>query len=165
MKPYNHKYSKNIIEKIKYTLKNNDFVKRMMEEYKIPLEDLDTNLSFKIEYLDGKFAEGNGHEIILDPKIITEDFFEENFHFVLHELFHWIKRRVEAKFYFKDKEEVESFVISIVWLLLENKSDEEINKKIFPIIDSVFKDKKFSKIIFRKMLDRAKDLIILYKNK
>ena len=92
-----------VFHKIKEILKTNSFIQNLMADYNIPIEDIDDSLDFEIKELDGKFAEGNGLLITLDPKLfVDKDFFENKFHFVIHELFHWIKRRSEAKFYFKD---------------------------------------------------------------
>jgi hypothetical protein len=99
-------------------------------------------MNIKFEELQDRFAEGNGHEIIIDKKLLDDDFFENHFHFVIHEMFHWIKRRAESKFYFSDDEEVQSFTLAMVWEIYKKKNKNEIYDKFFPIIKSQFKDKK-----------------------
>ena len=131
-----------------------------MDEYKIPVTDIDEHLDFKIKELDGKFAEGNGLLITLDPKLFAEnDFFENKFHFVIHEFFHWIKRRSEAKFYFNDSEEVQSFVLALAWEILAGKDMKEIYNSIYPIIEAHFESDQDSQQLFQDMIDKAKTLI------
>jgi len=145
-----------IVKRIKGILKSHSFTKKLMADYKIPVEDIDNNLEIIIEELDGKFAEGNGKKIFLDKKLFEKDFFKENFHFLIHEFFHWIKRRCEKDFYFNDPEELQSFTLAICWELLNNK---DIDKTIYPIIKSHFKDEFQSRKVFNKMVERAKDII------
>lgn len=149
-----------VYKKIKEILKTNSFIRNLMAEYNIPVEDVDNHLDFEIKELDGKFAEGNGLVITLDPKLFAEkDFFENKFHFVIHELFHWIKRRSEAKFYFNDSEEVQSFCLAIAWELLEGKGLEDIYRDIYPIIEAHFENENNSKKVFNDMVDKAKKII------
>jgi hypothetical protein len=155
-----------IFKKIKNILKSSSFINSLMRSYDIPIEDIDNNLDFEIKELDGKFAEGNGLLISLDPKLFrNKDFFKNQFHFVIHELFHWIKRRSEAKFYFEDSEEVQSFVLAIAWEIIEGKSIEEIYESIYPIVEAHFEDKDNSKKFFNDMIEQAKRLIKVHQSK
>ena len=155
-----------IFEKIRHILKSNSFINNLMKSYNIPIEDIDNHLDFEIKELDGKFAEGNGVLISLDPKLFRDkDFFENKFHFVIHELFHWIKRRSEAKFYFKDSEEVQSFVLAISWEIMQGKKVGDIYKYIYPIIEAHFEDEDDSKKLFSDMVIQAKKLIELHQSK
>lgn len=155
-----------IFGKIKHILKSNSFINNLMNSYNIPIEDIDNNLDLEIKELDGKFAEGNGKLISLDPKLFKDkDFFENKFHFVIHELFHWIKRRSEAKFYFKDSEEVQSFVLAIAWEIMQGKRTEDIYTNVYPIIEAHFEDESDSKQLFNDMVNQAKKLIELHQNK
>ena len=152
----------NIEKKIKEILKNDSFVMNLMKSYDISTDDIDNNLTFVIEDLQGKFAEGNGKKIFLDKKLFEGDFFANNFHFVIHEFFHWLKRRSEHKFYFNDPEEVQSFVLAITWELINKKTIDEIEKRIYPIIEKHFKNKIESKELFKKMLNDAEKITNLY---
>ena len=154
-----------IFSKIKDILKTNSFIRNLMSDYRIPLEDIDNNLDFEIKELDGKFAEGNGLVITLDPKLFAEkDFFDNKFHFVIHELFHWIKRRSEAMFYFKDSEEVQSFVLAIAWELMAGKDIKEIYEDIYPIVEAHFDNDGSSKKVFNDMISQAEKLIEVHNN-
>ncbi len=155
-----------IFSKIKDILKGNSFIKNLMTDYSIPIEDIDNHLDFEIKEMDGKFAEGNGLLITLDPKLFAEnDFFENKFHFVIHELFHWIKRRSESKFYFKDSEEVQSFVLAVAWEIMEGKDVENIYKTIYPIIEAHFENGNNSKKVFNDMVEQAKNLIEVHNSR
>lgn len=155
-----------IFNKIKDILKSNSFIRNLMADYNIPIEDIDRHLDFEIKELDGKFAEGNGLVITLDPKLFAEkDFFENKFHFVIHELFHWIKRRSEAKFYFKDSEEVQSFVLAIAWEIMAGKEIESIYKTIYPIVEAHFESNDNSEKVFKDMVNQAKKLIEVHNSR
>jgi len=148
----------NIEKKIKEILKNDSFVMNLMKAYDMSTDDIDNNLSIVIEDLHGKFAEGNGKKIFLDKKLFEGDFFANNFHFVIHEFFHWLKRRSEHKFYFNDPEEIQSFVLAITWELLQGKDKNSIEGSIYPIIEGHFEDKKHSVQFFLKVFDKAFEL-------
>ena len=104
--------------------------------------------------------------ITLDPKLFADnDFFENKFHFIIHELFHWIKRRSEAKFYLKDSEEVQSFVLAIAWEIMEGKDIEHIYKTIYPIIEAHFENGNNSKKVFNDMVGQAEKLIEVHNSR
>lgn len=154
----------NFIKKIKKILKNNLFVKSLLEYYNIPSSDIDNYLKIEIVDLDGKFAEGNGKIIRIDKKLLDKNFFNENFHFVIHEFFHWIKRRAENRFYFNDPEEIQSFVLQMTWEFMNGKSKEEVAIKIYPILKTHFKDNE-QKLnnVFKEMVEKALYLANIYK--
>lgn len=157
---YKKANNEKIFSKIKDILKSNSFIVNLMTDYNIPVEDIDNHLDFEVKELEGKFAEGSGLVISLDPKLFAKnDFFKNQFHFVVHELFHWIKRRSEAKFYFKDSEEVQSFVLAIAWEIMAGKEIENIYKTIYPIIEAHFESDGNSKKVFEDMINQAKKLI------
>lgn len=152
----------NISNKVKSILKKHTFTQKLLKDYNIPIEDIDNHLTIEITELDGKFAEGNGKTIYLDKKLFEDDFFHDNFHFVIHEFFHWIKRRSEKEFYFNDPEEVQSFVLAIAWQLINKKDKEQIESSIYPIIKNQYKDKYKSKEVFDDMFKEAVKLYKLY---
>ena len=153
----------NFIEKVKKLLKNHPFTKSLASYYNIPLSDIEQHLQIEIADLDGKFAEGNGKFIIIDKELLKGDFFDKNFHFVIHEFFHWLKRRSEKRFYFNDPEEVQSFVLQMVWEFIMGKSKKEIINKIYPILKTHFKNNK-QKLnqVFKEMLEKAIYLTNIY---
>jgi hypothetical protein len=154
-----------LVKKIKNILKNHPFTVSIADYYHIPIDEIDTNLHIEVCDLKGKFAEGNGKEIRIDNKLVDDKFFEDNFHFVIHEFFHWLKRRSEEKFYFNDPEEIQSFVLQMVWGLIQGKDKNEIIKTLSPIIKAHFKDEIKFKKTFKEMINKAVNLYMTYKKK
>ena len=150
------------IKKIKNILKNHPFSKIISDYYHVSSDEIDNNLQIEICDLKGKFAEGNGKLIRIDKSLLNKDFFKNNFHFVIHEFFHWLKRRSENKFYFNDPEEVQSFVLQMAWELIQGKSKEEVSRKIHMIIQKHFKNKDKLEIVFKDMVEKAVDLSNIY---
>jgi hypothetical protein len=149
--------------KIKDILKTHPFIKGLLEYYNISSDEIDNNLEIVITRLEGDFAKGNGKKIFLDEKLIDDNFFNDNFHFVVHEFFHWLKRRYESNFYFNDPEEIQSFVLAITWQLINGKSKEDIESSIYPIVKAHFKDDHKPLQIFLKMYEQAVYLSNIYK--
>ena len=158
------KYSHNndFITRVKKVLKTHAFTVSLVEYYHIPIQDIDDNLHIEVADLNGKFAEGNGKIIRIDKKLLNADFFNDNFHFIIHEFFHWIKRRSEEKFYFNDPEEIQSFVLQMTWDLINGKNKEEVISNIHPIVRTHFKDGNKFKRVFDEMVDRAMGLADIY---
>lgn len=166
MKNWYKTAKQNIENKIKDILLNNSFLQSVLNYYKIPKDDIKNELKITFKDLKGKFAEGNGREIVLDNKLLENDFFNQNFHFVIHEFFHWIKRRHEYYFYFNDTEEVQSFVLAMTWELISGRDIDEIKQNIYPIIKNHFDNEQDSQRIFDKMYEQSKKLFAIYqKNK
>ena len=151
------------IAKVKKTLKMHPFTQALASYYNIPLSDIDNGLQIEILDLGGKFAEGNGKVIRIDKKLLQDDFFKENFHFVVHEFFHWLKRRSEDKFYFNDPEEIQSFVLQMAWEFAEGKSQKDVTNKIYPILQTHFKNNE-EKLdsVFKEMIEKAIYLANVY---
>lgn len=147
------------INKIKSILKRDDLTRKLMSYYNIPISDIDNHLRIEIACLGDKFAEGNSTTIYLDKKLVTDDFFQNNFHFVIHEFWHWVKRRSEKDFYFNDPEEIQSFVLAIVWELKSGKNQKQIEQALYPIVEAHFKDKSKAKKLFLEMLEEAFHLV------
>ena len=153
----------NFVNKVKKLLKNHPFTKALASYYNIPSSDIDNFLEIEVVDLKGKFAEGNGKLIRIDKKLLDDDFFNKNFHFIIHEFFHWLKRRSEKRFYFNDPEEIQSFVLQMVWEFIIGKKKEEVINKIYPILKTHFKDnkQKLNKV-FKEMIEKAIYLAKIY---
>jgi hypothetical protein len=151
-------------KKIKEVLKRHTFTQSILDYYHVPAEDIDSHLEIEVCDLNGKFAEGNGKVIRIDQKLLDDSFFKDNFHFVIHEFFHWVKRRNEEKFYFNDPEEIQSFVLQMTWDLISGKNKDEVIKNMYPIIQGHYKDKEKAKSIFKEMIHKAVNLYEIYEN-
>jgi len=143
---------------IKEVLKKDPLCRYLLDFYKLPESDIDEHLTFHVKKMKGKYSEANGNVINLNPKILGPDFFENNFHFVVHEFFHWIKRRIERRFYFNDDEEVQSFVLAMVWELRKGRSHEDIHKKIYPLIGPHFDNEHEAEVVFQRMFGEARKI-------
>lgn len=152
-----------MIAKIKDILHTHRFFVKLMNDYHIPSDNIENNLKITFCNLQGKFAEGNGEEIKLDTRLLHGDFFRDNFHFLVHEFYHWIKRRSEALFYFNDDEEVQSFTLGVAWELLNGKPEEKIAGIFYPIIAGHFKERANAKEMFAKILGQAKKIVSTYR--
>ena len=157
---YNN-YSKEIEKAIKSKLKGSKFILTLMAEYSIPVSDIDKHLDIQITDLGGGYAEGNSKVIRIDEKIV-EGILNENFHFIIHEMWHWIKRRHEKLFYFNDSEEVQAFIWAIAWEMYSGR-ERELYKKIYPIVDSHFRDDAVAEDIFESMCEHARELCVKFK--
>lgn len=155
-------YEKQIVKAIKKKIREHPFFINLMKEYHVPEEDLDNHLRIEFQELGNKFAEGNGEEIILDKQLLDKTFLNDHFHYVVHEFFHWIKRRTEALFYFNDDEEIQAFSLAMAWEILSGKSEQEIIKLFYPIVEGHFKDKKRAKCMCQEMLSKAKNIASVF---
>lgn len=159
------KSDEEIVKGIKHILKSHPMLFHIMDEFRVPHEDIDNNLMITFEDLEGKYAEGNGKEIHLDKSLRDNDnFLQENMHYVVHEFWHWVKRRSEDLHYFNDEEEVQSFTLGIAWEMLRGRTPEEATATYYPIVANQFEDKQAAKHMFIKMLSDANNLIQVYKN-
>jgi hypothetical protein len=155
--------NKDFVARVKKMLKEHPFTQAIAAYYNIPLSEIDDGLEIEIADLDGKYAEGNGKLIRLNRKVIDENFFRDGFHYVIHEFFHWLKRRSEDKFYFNDPEEIQSFVLQMSWQIVNGKSPEEVKKMMYPIIGSHFENNERKlKFVFKEMLEKAIYLANIY---
>lgn len=162
-----YKFAKSEIENtkinraIKDEIRTNPFFKRMFDDYGVPIEKIDDNLSIEIVELNGKFAKSDSRKIYLNKKLFENNaFFSDNFHFVIHELIHWLTRQKERQFYFADPEEVEAFACAMCFELTNGKEKEEIRRVFFPIIEAHFEKiqdaNKLFEALFTKAVNRFK---------
>ncbi|NJL70083.1 MAG: hypothetical protein HC888_00105 [Candidatus Competibacteraceae bacterium] len=146
--------------KVKDRFKTHPFFQSLLKDYHIPVEDIDNSLKIEVMDLQGKFAEGNGHIIRVDDRVAQD--LETNFHFLVHEFYHWVKRRSEAMFYFNDPEEIQSFTLAIAWELMRGKTEQDVTRSVFPIIEAHYIKSGNAKEMFAKMVDKAKEIVANY---
>lgn len=151
---------KQLVAKIKDVLRIHPLPLMLMDQYHIPIEDIDDHLDIEVADLDGRYAEGNGDRIRVDRSVLNKpNFVEEHFHYIMHEFFHWVKRRNEDLFYFNDEEEVQGFTLNIAWELLSGKTIDDIGRTIYPIIDGHFDREDEAREMYSKMLQEAQDIV------
>jgi len=148
--------SNELNRKLKSIIRDNSFFLKMFDEYDIPIERIDDQLTFKIKKMHGIHAQGNGRYIFLNPKLFERgDFLEEKIHFVAHELTHWLTKQREEDCYFADPEEIAAFTHGIIYELLRGKSKQEIFHVLFPIIEAHFEQKQDAKQVFLLLFNKA----------
>ena len=141
---------------LKSLIKKDTYIINLFKEFGIPLDLIDKKLHFSIKDLDGKHAEANDEEIYLNKKLFENGlFFQDNLHFVIHELIHWLHRQAEKKWYFNDQEEIQSFVAAIAWELHAKTPMDKIEEKIYPIIKGHFNRERNAKAFFNYLLKKA----------
>jgi len=148
--------SQELNRRLKAIIRKNSFFLKMFDEYDIPIERIDDQLTFKIKKMHGIYAQGNGRFIFLNPKLFERgDFLEEKIHFVAHELTHWLTKQREEDCYFADPEEIAAFIFGIIYELLRGKSKQEIFQVLFPIIEAHFEQKQDARIVFKLLFNKA----------
>jgi len=165
-----YKFAKSEIENtkinraIKDRIRTNPFFKYLFEDYGVPIDRIDDNLSIEVTELNGKFAKSDSKKIYLNKKLFENgSFFAENFHFVIHELTHWLTRQKERQFYFADPEEVEAFACAMCFELDNGKKKEEIQKVFFPIIEAHFDQKHDANKLFEALFTKAVNRLRKYR--
>lgn len=161
-------------EKIKGIIKTNSFCKELFEKFNIPLEYIDSKLKIKIAPLDGKYCEADEDCIVIDKKLADNNniahYYQlsngetgftpmEDFHFIVHELWHWLKRQKEAKHYFADPEEIDAFKTAIKFFMRTNCSRcascvaiPKAFKTFLPLVKITIKDDKKAEKFLKKIL-------------
>ena len=142
--------------RLKSIIRKHPFIVKMIDEYDIPIDEIEDQLTFKIKKLRGRHAQGNGRLIYLNEKLFEDgDFFKNNLHFVVHEMVHWFTKQREERCYFADPEEVEAFTFGMMFEMLRGKTKQEILQIFFPIINAHFDGKEKSSIVFNQIYEHA----------
>lgn len=148
------------IEKIiKDKLMNSQIVQNLLNEFELSKNRLN-NLSIKILPLDKKYAETDGESIRLNTILFdTENFFEDYFFVVIHELVHWFSRIKEEESYFHDPEEVLGFCASVAYEMEKGTDMDIIWNKIYNKVSWHFNDERDARNFFSNLIDKAKKLL------
>jgi len=143
-------------DKLKRIIQNSSFFQKLFEEYNIPMEKINSDLTFLAKNLGKRYAQGNGKYIFINSKLFNDgDFFDEKLHYVAHELVHWLTRQKEKNFYMADPEEVESFSFGMAYEMLRGKNKDEIEEVFEPILRPHFKDEMNFEKLFKALLEKA----------
>lgn len=148
----------NLEVRIKDNIRKSPFFIALFKKFHIPIEKLD-ELKFKTERLEDEFCLANEDSIIIDDRLAnSETFLNEDFHFIAHELIHWLHRQVEQKQFFADPEEIESFNAAIAFAL-QNSPVNAVMQKFLPLIKIHFNDDNNSREFLKRRLIDAKRLL------
>jgi hypothetical protein len=146
----------NLDTQLKSVLKASPFFLRMFSEYGVSINKIDEGLSFKVAKLSQKHAESNFKEIILDEGLFeNERFIDENMHFVVHELVHWLTRQREKQWYFTDPEEIEAFTLGVAFEMMRGRPTTDIERIFYPIIAAHFENAANAQVFFKAIMDKA----------
>lgn len=119
------------------------------------LNDLKIILTNKLEK---KFAETDGDEMTISKDALSDE--NDLSTVVFHEIYHYLKRRKEQnKGFFGDDEEIEAFQLSIANMLSNGMDMQYIQKHVFPKIRFHFNDEQEAIKFFRRLIQKAKELI------
>jgi hypothetical protein len=150
---------KNLNNSLKSIIKTNSFFKKLFNLFKIPLSQIDNNLTFYIKDLNGKNAKSIDNNIYFDKNLFNKnDFLKNGIHFVVHEMIHWLTRQKESNCYFSDPEEIQAFTFGIAWEIKRGTKQKDIDKIYFPIIQKHFKDNKDCINFYNKLISKAKSI-------
>jgi len=145
-------------KRLKSLAKSHPFFLRLLAKYKVPVSEVD-KIKFDVADLGDKHAEADAEHINFNQNLFDDDdFFENKIFFFVHEFYHWVKRIAEKKFYFNDPEELESFVLSIAWQIIQGKDYESIKANIYPIVKGHFDKQDNADNLFNQMYEKAQIL-------
>jgi len=142
--------------RLKKIVRESSFFQKLFEQYDVPMDKIDDELTFQAKKLHGRYAQGNGKFIFLNEKLFEDGrFFDERIHFVVHEMTHWLTRQREKQFYFSDPEEIDAFIFGMAYEIIRGKSELDIAKVFFPIIEDHFQKQQNAEELFHVLFSKA----------
>ena len=154
---------KNISESVKHKIRTNPFFIALFRKFDIPLDKMDSDLDIQVKPLDGSFCEANDEQILIDDKLAnSQNFLTDEFHFVAHEILHWLRRQREQMHYFADPEEVEGFNVGIAYMLSQQRGpgvEHRIVSKFLPLIKINIPDDNQAREFLKQRLIDARKLL------
>lgn len=144
-------------KQVKCFIKESEFFNKLFHLYEVPIEAVDGELRFHIVDLDGRHAKSKGEDIYINKKLMSQysGDIESVLHFVVHEMIHWLTRQRESMCYFSDPEELEAFSLGIAYEIYRGKSEDEVRKIYFPIIEAHFEESTQAEKMYKEFLKSA----------
>jgi len=68
---------------------------------------------------------------------------------------HWLTRQREKQFYFSDPEEIDAFIFGMAYEIIRGKSELDIAKVFFPIIEDHFQKQQNAEELFHVLFSKA----------
>lgn len=144
---------------VKHKIQTSPFFINLFRSFHIPMSALNT-LKIRIKRLDGNFCEAGESEILVDDRLASDpDFLGKDFHFMAHEVLHWLHRQKEKQNYFADPEEVEGFSTGIAYALFIGRTIDDIASQFLPLIKITIKDDIKAKAFLQQRLGDAANLL------
>jgi len=149
-------------DRIKHKVRSSPFFAVLFSKFNVD-PDAFNDVHIITKPLDGVFCEANGDEIVIDDKLAKQDILGEQFHFVAHEIHHWLQRKASEQSYFSDPEEVESFNTAIAFAMNEWKNQSNIGKLIvkhfLPLVKTSIEDDQKAMSFLKDRYKAAKALL------
>lgn len=154
---------KGVGEAIKERLRSSPFFSALFTKYDLSLDSLD-KLNIVVQPLDGVHCKTGQDEIIVDKGLVdSKELFGPKFHYIAHEILHFIKRQVEAEHYFADPEEVEAFSTAMAYYIYENQGQPNLGKillnEFLPLIKVTVPDDAAARKFYSERVKEAKELL------
>lgn len=148
---------------IKDQIKAKKFFHKLFAIHGIPMDALDS-LKITVQPLKDEYAKAGEDEVIVGKELVDSGkLFGPKFHFVTHEILHWLKRQVEKNDYFADPEEIESFSTAIAYSIYENRKKKGLYKALkqefLPLVMVSIKDQVEADKFLKARINDAKQLL------
>jgi hypothetical protein len=145
---------------IKKIIKRSPFFRKMFKAYDVDMDLMDEGLTFYVSDLGTKNAKANGKEIHINQKVIKENpKLEDVIHYIVHEMTHWLIRNREEDHYLFDPEEIDAFTLGMAYEIYRGTNQDKILKIYLPIFNKHFDDNYNAVKFFRKLYEKAKNLV------
>jgi len=154
---------KGVEQDVKNRLRSSPFFAALFKKFSIPLGALD-DLTIIVQKIDGGFCAGNGDKIVIDENVVKSgELFGRKFHYIAHEILHFLRRKLEDLDYFADPEEVESYTTAIAYAIYEWRNKKHLGKllvnEFLPLVNITIQDETASKKFLKHRIDDAKKLL------
>jgi len=143
---------------IKQKLRESPAVHRLFEHFDLDIDRLD-DLVIEIVPLDKKYAETDAQSMRLNTFLFEDNFFENYFFVVPHELVHWLSRIKESEAYLNDPEEVLGFIMSVAYEIERGTDFDIIYNRIYPKINWHFHNEHDAREFFENMIEKALEIL------
>lgn len=145
--------------RVKHKIRSSPFFARLFQMFHIPMSALD-GLAIKVQRLQGNFCEAGEDEILVDDRLASDpELFNGDFHFMAHEILHWLHRQREKNNYFADPEEVQGFNTGIAYMMSIGRQDKDIASIFLPLIQINIKDDNKAMEFLQQRLNDARKLL------
>lgn len=149
--------------RIKDRIRSDPFFLALFRRFGVPIERLDTNLHIVFKRLQRAFGETNDEQMIIDDRLArSPHFLDGDFHFVAHEMLHWLRRQREDMHYFADPEEVEGFTVGIAYAMMHIRGqpgwEQKLMQEFLPLIKINIPDDNKAREFLTKRIEEAQNL-------
>lgn len=161
---------KGVDQVVKDRLRSSPFFAALFQKHNVDMATLD-GLAITVAPLEGIFCKTDGDSLIIDDDLVkTKQVFGPKFHYIAHEILHFLKRQVGAEShpvqpgeYFADPEEVEAFATAIAYSMYVNREQKNLGKllqkEFLPLIKVTMPNDAEARKFFVDRLSEAKGML------